>query len=167
MYYAGIKSNQGFKKVMNDLYERGAVKNKIETLPRKGEITVEYNPDFCNEKGKPFAQLPHTVLSKELLDLVGYQGIRLLFYFRSYIRNTAYDFCFTAQETIEDETDMTENTIIKYIRLLKDNKLIKIHKHDLVNTNEYEVDEFDNGKMKFTKYNNHYFLNVENIKKFK
>ncbi|WP_048896732.1 hypothetical protein [Priestia filamentosa] len=167
MYYAGIKSNQGFKKILNELYERGVIKNKIDTLPRKELLTIEFNAEWCDEQGKPFAQLPYTILSKELLDLIGYQGVRLLFYFRSYIRNTAHHFCFTSQETIATETDMTENTITKYTKILKDNKLIRVSKHVLTATYSYEEDEFNNSKMEFKKYNNHYFLDIEKLKKFK
>jgi Helix-turn-helix domain len=166
MFYAGIKSNKKLKDVLNELYINKLIKNKIENLPRRGMIEIELDTFFdSSSKNYYFTQLPVEILHKSILDEVGHQGIRLLFYFKSYINNWD-EFCYCSYKTIESETDMSENTIIKYCNLLQKKKFIKKQKHCLEWNGEFIPDEFGNEKLNYTKYNNHYQIRYETINKY-
>lgn len=167
MYYTGIKSNKKFKEVLNELYESKLIKNDITDLPRRGLIKVELDT-FFNSKKKDyfFTQMPVEVLNKGILDEIGFQGVRLLLYFKSYINNWD-EFCFCSYKRMTDELDMSENTLTKYIKLLKKKKFISVEKHELKSNGEYVEDEFGVDREQFTKYNNHYQIRYETIQKYK
>lgn len=162
MYFCNIKANQTFKKCINQLYDFKLVENKIDKLPRNGSIEIELNSKYvCNNKDFKFAQLPYYLLDKCVIDLIGLEGLRLLYYFKTYINN-ANEYCFSSRETIANEIGSNPKTVDKYVGLIKKNKFIKVDKHILESKGEFEdVDEFGNQKETFTKFNNHYFLRMD------
>ena len=163
MFYMGIKSNKKFKEVLDDLCERKLIVSKIETLPRRGFLTIELNTYFnSSNKDYCFTQLPVRILDKDILDDIGHQGVRMIFYLKSYINNPN-EFCYCSTKRMEDELDMSENTIIKYTDMLHKKKYIKKVKHKLQSNYEYAEDEFGNEKEVFTKYNNHYHIQYEKM----
>ncbi|WP_310877128.1 helix-turn-helix domain-containing protein [Priestia megaterium] len=163
MYFIGIKSNQKFKAILKQLYDKKLIKNQIVALPRRGLINIELDTFFDTKSKKySFTQFPIEILDKNMLDKVGHSGIRLLLYIKSYI-NKPTDFCFCSYERMESELDMTENTIIKHMNKLHKSKLIRKERHVLGRTGEYIDDEFGNEKEKVTRYNNHYQIRYENI----
>lgn len=160
MYFSNINSNKTFKKVIDSLYENKLIKNKIEQLPRSGLIEIELNDFFNKEKNYQFAQLPFYLLDKCVLEEIGYEGYRLLYYYKSYI-NDARQYCFCSRETIARDIGVSDNTVDKYNKILKKWKLVKITKHELKGTGEFEINEFGTEKESFTKYNNHYVLRFD------
>lgn len=165
MYFSNIKSNQTFKKCINQLYEYGLIENKIDKLPRTGLVEVILNSIYLStKKDFSFAQLPYFILDRCVINSIGLEGIRLLYYFKSYINN-GMQFCFSSRETIAREIGSNPKTIDKYIKLLKDYKFIKISKHDLQSTGEYiKKNEFSKEKAEFKKFNNHYHLQLDKFK---
>lgn len=158
MYFANIKSNQTFKKVLNQLFENKLILNKIDTLPRHSELKIVINDDYLKSgKSFKFAQFPYWMLDKYILDNIKYEGFRLLYYFKSYISEEK-NFCFTSRETISKDIGSNPKNVDKYTEILRKNKLIKIVKHKIESTYEYKLDEFGIEKEQFSKFNNHYYL---------
>lgn len=167
-YFLNIKSNQKLKTAINTLYDAKMIRTKIDTLPKNQPLQIEINSFFDLKKaGKTkedrfsYTQMPYILLDRRMIETLGHAGIRLLYYFESYINRTkTFSFCFTSLETIQKEIGLSENTILKYIDILKKNKLISVKKHKL----EFAgYDEYDT--VCFTKYNNHYIVDIENIHK--
>lgn len=160
MYFSNISSNKTFKKILNELYNSKLIHNQIEKLPRNGLIEIELNTFFNKEKNYQFAQLPYYLLNKSVLDVIGYEGYRMLYYYKSYINDTR-QFCFCSRGTIARDIGVSDNTVDKYNKILKKWKLVKVTKHELESNGEYDTNEFGNEVEKFTKYNNHYFLRYD------
>lgn len=158
MYFANIKSNRTFKKCLDELYENKLIINNIKILPRRGNIEIEL-ADINNHK---FAQLEFWFLDQCVLNEIGYEGYRLLYYLKSYINNYK-EHCFCSRETIANDIGSSPNTVDKYCKRLEKLKLIKIHKHELKSDGTYD-NEFTT-RENFTKYNNHYFLRNDQFEK--
>lgn len=165
MYFSNIKSNQTLKKGIDQLFKSGLVENKIDTLPRAGNIYIKLSEKYVsNNKEFNFAQLPYYFLDKCMVASIGYEGLRILYYLKSFI-NKANEFCFCSRERIAEEIGSSPNTIDKYTNRLKKIKLIKIEKHALEKDGYWsEEDEFGNQKETFIKYNNHYYLRFDKFK---
>ncbi|MGD6876805.1 hypothetical protein [Bacillus infantis] len=165
MFYSNIKSNQTFKKCINQLKEYGLVNTELDSLPKRGLIKIELNGDMLtSNKGFKFAQLPYYLMDKCILDTIGYEGIRLLYYLKSYINR--YDqFCFCSRDTIAADIGSNPKTIDKYLLKLKKNKFIKIVKHQIEAIGEFIPNEFGNEKEGFSKYNNHYYIRADEFEK--
>jgi hypothetical protein len=169
-YYTNIKSNQKLKKSLNKLYEMKLIRTKVDELPRNQLLEIEINPFFdLNKVGKEkedrfsYTQLPYILLDKCMIDEIGHTGVRLLYYYESYTnRKKTFPFCFTSMRTIQKETGLSENTIIRYNKILEKNKLIDIKRHKL-EMDGYIEDEFGNERAYFQRYNNHYRVNIERI----
>lgn len=174
MYYLFFKDNETFKKNLIGLFVKGVIESELYDkenqkikLPRKGGLQLTINkliiPAFNKERGY-FTQIPYYVLNREIIEAVGYVGVRLMYYYKSYIneREPLKQFCFVAETTTAEDLNITEKTVIKYNKFLKVKKFIKIEKHKLENSETYD----ENGKLLFEKYNNHYFLRLENVSKY-
>lgn len=168
MFYSGIKDNDTFKEALNGLYKKGAIKNKVETLPRKGGIEISLNEDVIpelNDKEGYFTQLSSVILNKKVIDTVGHTGIRLLYFYESHINfKTNKKFCYIAEETTAELLGMTKKTVIKYNKLLEKHKLLKIEKQK-VERAYYTTKKREDAYL-FDKYNNHYYIRYENIGNF-
>ncbi|MEM4994933.1 hypothetical protein WKH56_20425 [Priestia sp. SB1] len=153
-----ISDNRTFKKSLSSLHKQGFIINEIRRLPTKGGIDIIFNP--VPIESKKFTQLPATIFNK--IEHIGWTGFRLLYYYESYINRTeepSKHYCFAGQETISKHLGIDTDTIKKYNDILVKHKLLKIVKHKLECT--YEYDDLDN--LIYTKYNNHYFVRLENF----
>jgi hypothetical protein len=154
-----ISDNRTLKKCFINLHKQGIILEYVNSLPTKGTLNITFNPVSLEDKH--FTQLPATILNR--IDNIGTIGIRLIFYYESFINR--YDepnkqFAFPSIETISKTLKINPETIIKYNGILVKNKLLKITKHKLEYANEYnQLDE----PIGFIKYNNHYYVNVEKI----
>lgn len=157
MYFSNIKSNRTFKKCMSELFQNELIKSDLLSLPRQGNIEIE----LSDKQEGSFAQLEYWLLDQCMLNVIGYEGYRLLYYFKSYI-NDYSQFCFCSRETIAKDIGSSPNTVDKYIRILEKLKMIKIHKHELKSDGTY-LSEFDD-RENITKYNNHYYLRHDQFK---
>lgn len=170
----GVKSNQKLKAIFIELYDRKLIHNKIDSFPKIGNIEVKLNTFFDAKKcGKAkedrfyFAQLPYLILSPLIINQIGHIGLRLLYYYQSYINGTKRDFCFTSYELINKETGLSENTITKYNKILVSTKMLKIVKHKLGTDYEYDRDdETGEDYLVYQRYNNHYYVQWEQILKY-
>lgn len=167
MYLLFFRDNKTFKKTLDGLYEKKLIENKVESLPRKGGLEITLNelvvPELNKKRGY-FTQLPYFVLNREVIEAVGHVGVRLLYYYKSYInaKDNSKQFCFVAETTTAEDLNITEKTVIKYNKFLASRKFIKIEKHKLQDNGFYSNDN----KILFTKYNNHYFLRMDKIDEF-
>jgi RNA-binding protein YhbY len=153
-----ISDNRTLKKCFMKLHKEQIILELINKLPTKGAIKITFDPEPFTSK--TFTQLPATVLNK--IEHIGSIGLRLLFYYESFINRTdelSKQFAFPAIETISKSLGINKETIINYNNLLKKHKLIKVKKHKLEWNGEY--DSLD--QPLFTKYNNHYYVKLENL----
>jgi hypothetical protein len=151
-----INDNRTIKKCFENLYELRYIKEQIEIKKRK-PIHIKLNEKWIKEK--PFTQLQANIL--DWIEDIDYVGIRLLYYYESFINRSIIknQFCFASMDTIGKDTGITKKTLIKYNEILVKSKLLKIEKHKL--TTEYNYTE--NDELVFDKYNNHYSVKVGNI----
>lgn len=161
MYHMSIEKNDTLKKYLNSLYENKIILNKIDRLPRKSGMKIEMNENLINSD--LFTQLDVSVISKKAIDKIGYVGIRLLYYYASYIDvKTKKYYSHVGIETIQQELGLSNKTICEYNKKLEQAKLIKIDRniidHAYYNTSRGE-------RLLFTKHNNHYFVRKDNIAK--
>jgi hypothetical protein len=170
MYFLFFKDNNTFKKNIKKLCDMNIIENEINNLPRKGGLEITLNkvviPEYNKERGY-FTQLPYFVLNREVIEGVGYVGVRLLYYYKSYInaKDFTKQYCFVAESTTATDLNITEKTVIKYNKFLKDRKFVKIEKHKLHELGSYSS---INGKevLNYIKYNNHYILQMDKVEKF-
>ena len=163
MYYLNISDKRTLKKSLKTLYEHGIIENEIVTLPKQKPITITLNDNLINNK-TVFTQHEYILLNKEMIQLIGYHGIRLLYYYESYInRKTNKQFCFVSMETIQKDLNMSRPTIIKVNEQLCKLKFIKKEQH-IVENNWYTNGEKET--YQFNKYNNHYYVQREKINKY-
>lgn len=153
-----IADNRTLKKSLTILHKNQIMLEYINKLPTKGTLKFTFEPTPFNSK--KFTQLPVTIINK--IEHIGTIGLRLLFYYESFINrkgSISKQFAFPSIETISKDLGLNKETITTYNRILKKNKLIKIVKHKLEWDGEY--DNLDNPL--FTKYNNHYYVKLENM----
>ncbi|TCJ00967.1 hypothetical protein [Cytobacillus praedii] len=166
IFLLNIGDNNTFKKSYNKLVKQGYIVTPIDKLPRKGGINVKLNMNIIPELNKklPFAQLNSSVLDKSVIDAIGYIGIRLIYYYQSYInrKDIAKNHCYASEETIAAHLGITKRTVIEYNKKLKKNKMVKITGHELMETGEYKRKK-DKEVIVFNKYNNHYFVKEDRI----
>lgn len=174
-YHTGIKSNKKLKECLQKLYQHKLIKTEIEELPRNEMLKIELNTFFDKEKlaeinevrkkqGKEekvyyFAQLPCELLDVRILNIVKYTGVRLMYYYQSYVNkstNSVFPYAFTSLKTIEKETGLSENTIIKYNSILKKNNLLYIEKHQKGSIDRYGKQNEEVFSVKI--FNNHYHV---------
>lgn len=178
MHYLDFKDNKTFKMHLKGLCAKGLIESKLYDkekksveLPRKGGLEITLNkivvPEFNKERGY-FTQLPYIVLNREVIEAVGHVGVRLLYYFKSYINAKEHtkQYCFASEETIADDLGIAKKTVIKYNKLLAKWKFIKIDKHELENTYTYTPTQNGKEKYLYTRYNNHYFIRMDKIEKY-
>lgn len=157
----GINDNRTLKKYFKQLYEKGYLVDKV-VLSRKGLTTVNVNGKKLNSKDE-YTQLPTPL--NERVGEIGHIGIRLLYFYESYINrylSTTKQFCFTSIHTICKETGLNRGTVQSYNEMLRKKKLLHYDKHKLETSYQYD----DNDELIFTKYNNHYFVNVNKLSEF-
>lgn len=169
MYLLGISDNNTFKKAYNNLVKYGYLIGEVKTLPRRNGLTIQINTDIIPKKNDKvaFTQVTKDVLDKSIISTVGYVGIRLIYYYQSYINKKMMDrgFCFASEETIANHLGITKKTVIEYNKKLEKCKFVKIDRHKLQNEEVYER-KSDKEIIVFNKYNNHYFVMEKNISKF-
>lgn len=164
MFFLFIKDNDTFKDLLKGLYEKGVITNEIDKLPRKGAIEITLNSEVIPELNKKgyFTQMPVNVLNRDVIEAVGQIGVRLLYYYTSFInaKDNRKQFAHVGEERTSIDLAITEKTVIKYNKILEKKKFLKIEKHKSENTFNYQ------DKYVFHKYNNHYFIRQDKIDEF-
>jgi hypothetical protein len=153
-----ISDNRTIKKCLLNLHKMGVVLELIDTLPKRKPITLTFNPEPFESIA--FTQLPATILYK--INKIGTIGLRILFYYESFINRKdrrEKQYAFPAIETTAADLNINKETVIEYNRILHDNDLLIITKHEI----QFEGAYNDLDKPLFTRYNNHYNVILKNI----
>lgn len=159
MNYINITDQRTFRECLNGLYQKELITEDIIRLPRNGNLTISLSqkviPDL--NEGQMFTQLESAVLNMSVIEKVGHTGVRILYYLKSWINYSQYgkDHCYASVERMSDELGASEKTFIKYIQILEKVNFIKVKRF------EPKQDDF-----LLERWNNHYFILHENIKKF-
>jgi hypothetical protein len=155
MCNSGIFDTRTLKKRLHSLYDNELIKSKIEKLPKRKEIAIQFNGEVFGDKY--FTMMNSDVFKYGLTEY----SFRLLFYYKSHININDTDkdrnFCFVGYETLMDRLKMGSNTIKQANNYLVESKLIKIEKHKI--GHDYSYDE--NDELVYDRYNNHYKLNID------
>lgn len=156
-----IKANNTFKSMLNKLYVNKLILNDVKDLPRHGVIEIEMNEEYI--KLEPFTRM-HINLYY-LVDKIGHEGLRLIYYYESRINRNKdnHQFCFAGIRTIANETKINKNKVKQFNDLLKKMKLLKIEYHELEKDDTF--DEFNQEQN--NKFNNHYQPRLDEIKNYK
>lgn len=151
----GIGDTRTLKSRLNGLYKTGLLLNEIDKLPRKGEMVILFN-SIIIEDSKHFTMMDVKIF--DYIEKISCHAFRLVFYYKSHINlndDKKLNFCFVGVETLKNRLKMGGHTIKLANDELVKNKLIKIEKHRLENTNEYDEED----ELIFDRYNNHYIVN--------
>ncbi|WP_339820709.1 hypothetical protein MKZ15_06250 [Paenibacillus sp. FSL R7-0216] len=148
-----INDNRTLKKSLAKLHKQKYIINDV-VIHRKKLSEVMLNKVLFN---KPFTQLPTKLLSR--VEVIGFIGIRLLYYYESFIvrSETMNQFCYASQEAIQRDTGISIRSIVQYNKELKKAKLLDITEHKV--RVEYDKD----GNMNWERYSNHYDVRLENL----
>lgn len=157
MLNIGITDSRTLKKYINNLYKTKLIKNNISQLSRKGRTQIIFNSEILKDQ-------QFTLMNADIFNYIGRIGeneFRLIWYYKSHIniddKNSDKSFCYVSYKTLGDNLKMGNTTIHNANKILLDNKLIKIDKHELGHNFEYN----ENDELIFTKYNNHYYVNSD------
>lgn len=150
-----ISDNRTLKSSFRRLKTMGYINNNVE-LNRRTTSSVEINIDKFDLRNN-FTRLPASIF--KYITEIGYPGIRLLFYYESYInrKDSLRRYCYPSQESIKAETKLSNRSIIDYNKRLAKAKLLKVTQHDP----EPEYDEV--GELNWNRWNNHYDVRLENL----
>ncbi|MFU2014771.1 helix-turn-helix domain-containing protein [Peribacillus butanolivorans] len=168
MNFINIVDRRTFVACMKSLYKNKLITDEITSLPRNGKLTISLSqtviPDL--NKGQMFTQLEYGVMSMSVIEKVGHTGVRLLYYLMSWINyeQRGKDHCYASVERMAKDIGVTEKTFIKYINILEKAKFIKVVRHD--NYSDCRDDKNGNENLLLDRWNNHYFIKHDNIKKF-
>lgn len=151
-----IHDTRTLKARFKKLHKLGLIKNEINKLPTKGGLTVIINDEVFKSDD------PFTILSAEIFnhfrnELIDEYAFRQIFYYKSHIntKERGKDFCFVGYETLVKKLKISRTKIKEANEQLLKAKLIKVVKHRLENTGEYDGDDM----LLFDRFNNHYFVN--------
>ena len=150
-----ISDNRTLKSSFGRLKTSGYINNNVE-LNRRTTSPVEINLDKFDLRNN-FTRLPASIFN--YITETGYPGIRLLFYYESYInrKDSLRRYCYPSQETIKTETKLSNRSIIEYNKRLVKSKLLKVTQHD-------PLPEYDEvGELNWNRWNNHYEVRLENL----
>lgn len=150
-----IGDSRTLKTRLNGLFKHNLIHNKIDNLPRKGEVVILFNEKRLKES-KHF-----TMMNVDIFKYIGEinsHAFRLVFYYKSHInKKENKSYCFVGVETLKNRLKMGGHTIKLANDELVKSKLIKVERHKLTNTGDYNEDD----ELIFDRYNNHYIVNEQ------
>lgn len=168
MFYCRLSDNKQLKASLKQLYESQLILNEITEFSRTAELTIALSEKVIPElnKGQMFVQLGSSVLHGTVIDAIKYKGIRILYHLMSYINYNKpnKDHCYASIKRMCSDMGMKESSFKNYIKKLEDLKFIRVKRHDF--TQEYYDDKHGIEGALLQRWNNHYFIKYENIKKF-
>lgn len=156
MINIGITDTRTLKKRLAKLYELKLIENKLDKLPRRGEVTILINKKLIDDSNN-FTMMNAKIFN--MMDVLNEDCVRLLFYYKSHItkKDIHKQYCFVGYETLRHRLKIGNVTIKESNEILKKSKLIKIEKHELKHDNEYGVED----ELIYSRYNNHYIVSRE------
>ena len=156
MEFLGWKDLRTFKKCLNELHMFGYIECLKDFLPKLNPLEIK-----IEKIEKNFTSLPHNLLYN--IKSIGKYGFRLLYYYESFInRKIKQVHSYPSMEKIYEHTRISDKTVKKYNDILVKLKYLKIEKHELINGFVNE-----NGETTAKRFNNYYYVKLENIKNIK
>jgi hypothetical protein len=154
----GIRDTRTLKTVFSSLYQNKIILNEVKKLPNRGLIELSLNIEIFKQQEGHFTQLPTRLL--DYITILTYTGYRLLYYYQSFINLKTINrhYAFPGFEKICKDLRITDKTLDKYNKHLVKHKMLKIIKHELK-----EFGYNDDGKLLFHKYQNHYYVRLDNM----
>lgn len=156
MKYLNWKDKRKLKNSLMQLHSLNLIKGNFNILPKFKQIEIT----FTKYNSKHYTYLPDTLIKN--INIIGDIGFRLIYYYKSFINNVNMEYAFPSLQTISQDLNISEKTIIKYNKILEKHKLITIEVHELSGKHFNK-----NSKKYFTKFSNYYYINLKNIKNFK
>jgi hypothetical protein len=152
-----VSSDLTIKAAFNNLQNEQYILNDVKVI-NKTLMSIQLNTNKL-ERGRFFTQLPKNLFKK--LDKVGHRGIRLLYYYESYINRslTSNQFAYVGFKKIAEDTGIKKDAIDKYNEILVKEKLLSIEKHKAGYNGQYDDDD----RQIWTKYNNHCEVRLDKI----
>ncbi|MEK8208464.1 hypothetical protein NST41_22915 [Paenibacillus sp. FSL L8-0696] len=161
-------SDKMLKKSLHNLFAQNYLLNEVgKRTPNKPVLLTINKENFDSENrrdGEYFSSMPIKLLYALKDGKLNPKEVRFLYYLKSYInvKNKAKLFCYAGIDTrMKNELHMSKPTIIELHSELEKKKLISVTQHKWGTNYEYD----DNDKLIHKRFNNHYFIEFENIDK--
>jgi ssDNA-specific exonuclease RecJ len=168
MYFTNLPNRKKFVECLKELHKFGYITNEIKSLPKKNGLEIELSKKIIPEfnKKQMFVQLESYVLHRGIIEAVGHTGVRILYYITSYInyKEIGKDHCYASIQRIAEGLGITEKTFIKYTKMLEKLKFIRVVRHKVTVTEQY--DKNGNELLLFERLNNDYYIKHDNFKKY-
>ncbi|CEG31423.1 RepB family plasmid replication initiator protein [Peribacillus simplex] len=168
--FTNITDRRTFSDCLRILNEKGLIKSIVKPLPRNGELTVglspEVIPELNKDKEQVFTQFEYWILNMSVIEEIGHTGVRIMYYIMSWInyKKVGKDHCYASVVRMSKDLGIAEKTFIQYIKQLEKLKFISVKRFD--NYSSYKDDKNGNENLLLDRWNNHYFLEQKNIRKF-
>ncbi|MGM9987185.1 MAG: helix-turn-helix domain-containing protein [Bacillaceae bacterium] len=168
MHHTYIDNNRKFKECMENLQDNGFLTMHSKTLPRNGALTITLNEKVIPElnENMRFVQLESYVLNRHFIEKVKHTGVKTLYHIMSYINyeKKGKDHCYASIERMSSDMGMSDKTLRKHLDILEKGKFIKVVRHKP--ETEYYLDKNGNEGLLYDRWNNHYSIKHEAIKKY-
>jgi hypothetical protein len=150
-----IHDTRTLKARFKRLHKLGLVENEINKLPTKGGLTVNINDEVL-KSDNPFTILSADIFNHFRNEIIDEYAFRQIFYYKSHIntKDQGKDFCFVGYETLVKKLKISKTKIKEANEQLEKAKLIRVVKHKLQSTYEYDEDD----TLIFDRFNNHYYV---------
>lgn len=168
--FTNITDRRTFSDCLGILNEKGLIKSIVKPLPRNGELTVELSPkvipELNKDKEQVFTQFEYWILNMSVIEEIGHTGVRIMYYIMSWInyKKVGKDHCYASVQRMSKDLGLSEKTFIRYTKQLEKLKFISVTRFD--NYSSFKDDKNGNENLLLDRWNNHYFLNQNNIRKF-
>ncbi len=162
-----IQDNRTLKNSLERLYECGYILNEIKSFPKKLGIGIKFNPDYLvvEKDDIMFTQLPSEIVSRRIVSEIGHIGVRLLYYYESYInRKTLKNYAHPAEETTSFELNIDLKTVREYNSRLKSSGLVRIQTSKHEGYQEY-IKKGESDVRYYRQFNNKYYVKLDNFHK--
>ncbi|MDP9675196.1 putative transcriptional regulator [Paenibacillus jamilae] len=166
--FLNIQDNKTLKSSFNNIFREEYIIREIKKILPNSPIRFFLNQKKFDTDSKLdekfFTYLPINILYGMKDRKLDRKEVRILYYIKSYINysDPKKEYCFTGiEKTMVKELNMGKNTIPKYTDMLVKKNLIRIEKNKLETSYQYD----EEGNLIFTRYNNHYYLDFNNIDK--
>ena len=150
-----ITDTRTLKKQLNTLYQNKLIHNEIKTLPKRGNLTIQFNGEVYNND-EHFTLVSARLFNYFENDQINEYAFRQVVYYKSHInpKEVNRNFCFVGYDKLSESLKVSRKKIKEANDQLRKSKLIKVVSHKLEPT--YEYDEKDD--MTYDRYNNHYYV---------
>lgn len=168
MYQTEISTTRILLGCLKEMHSFGVIENEINTIPRKNKLIVTISnkvvPELNDEQ--LFVQLENYVFHRSIIKEIGYVGIRILYYIRSYInyKTLGKDHSFVSLKKMANDLGISDTTLKKYIKKLEKNEFIKVERHKAKQI--WKEDRYGIEGLLWERLNNNYYINHENFKRF-